>query len=132
MAKSSTSSSEEPAKQTGYAEKQSISTLTPEQTAESIKNIARRIREESAKMRDAVRVIRQSGAIEELTDAVREATLAARDSVREINEASAELKKRGVIKETIAAAREAKDSAYDTAQNVRETVSTNKTNQTPT
>lgn len=103
----------------------SLKEMTPEQTAEAIKNIAKRIREESTKMRETVKVIRQSGAIEELTEAVREATVAARDSAREINEVANDLKQRGVIRETISAAEETKDSARDTAQTMRETVSRN-------
>ena len=33
-------------------------------------------------MRDTVKIIRESGAIEELTDAVKEATMAARDTFK--------------------------------------------------
>jgi len=101
----------------------SLKEMTPEQTAEAIKNIAKRIREESTKMRETVKIIRQSGAIEELTEAVREATLAARDSAKEINEVANELKQKGVIRETISAAEETGASARDTAQTVRDTVS---------
>ena len=99
--------------------------MTPEQTAEAIKNIAKRIREESIKMRETVKIIRQSGAIEELTEAVREATMAARDSAKEINEVANELKQKGVIRETISAAEETGAAARDTAQTVRDTVSRN-------
>ncbi|MGI0048953.1 MAG: hypothetical protein ACREAW_05390 [Nitrososphaera sp.] len=102
-----------------------IKDMTPEQTAEAIKNVAKRIREESTKMREAVKIIRQSGAIEELTEAVREATLAARDSAREINEVANDLKQRGVIRETLTAAEETGASARDTAQTMRDTVSKN-------
>ena len=105
----------------------SIREMTPEQTAEAIRNIARRIREESAKMRDTVKIIRQSGAIEELTEAVREATLAARDSAKEINGVASELKQRGVIRDTINAGEEITASARETAQTVRDTVKRNQT-----
>jgi hypothetical protein len=101
----------------------SIREMTPEQTADAIKNIAKRIREESAKMRESVKVIRQSGAIEELTDAVREAAMAARDSAREINEVATELKQRGVINDTINAAEETGNTAREVAQTVKDTVS---------
>jgi signal transduction histidine kinase len=100
-----------------------IKEMTPEQTAEAIKNIAKRIREESAKMRETVKVIRQSGAIEELTDAVREAAMAARDSAMEINEVATDLRQRGVIKETISAAEETSVTARETAMTVKDTVS---------
>lgn len=103
----------------------SLKEMTPEQTAEAIKNIAKRIREESTKMRETVKIIRQSGAIEELTEAVREATMAARDSAKEINEVANDLKQRGVIRETINAAEETGASARDTAKTVKETVSRN-------
>lgn len=100
----------------------SIREMTPEQTAEAIRNIARRIREESTKMKESVKVIRQSGAIEELTEAVKEATLAARDSAREINGVASELKRRGVIRETIDAGEEIGATARETAQTVKDTV----------
>ena len=97
--------------------------MTPQQTAEAIKNIAKRIREESSKMRETVRVIRQSGAIEELTDAVHEAAMAARDSAREINEVATDLKQRGVIKDTLSAAEETGIAAREAAQSMKDTVS---------
>lgn len=106
----------------------SLKEMTPEQTAEAIKNIAKRIREESAKMRETVKIIRQSGAIEELTEAVREATMAARDSAKEINEVANDLKQKGVIRETISAAEETGAAARDTAQTVRDTVRRNPAN----
>ena len=100
----------------------SIKDMTPEQTAQAIKNIARNIRESSHKMREAVRAIHQSGAIDELTEAVREATIAARDTAKEINDVARDMKERGVIQETIVAAEEVNIAARDTAQTVRETV----------
>ena len=61
--------------------------VNPEKTAESIKNIAKSIREASAKMRETVRTLRESGAIDEITQAVYEATVAARDTAKELNDA---------------------------------------------
>jgi hypothetical protein len=61
-----------------------IRDVTPQQTAEAIKNIAKNICETSYKMREAVRAIGQSGAIDELTEAVCEATIAARDSAQTV------------------------------------------------
>jgi hypothetical protein len=101
----------------------SIKNMTPEQTAEAIKNIARNIRESSYKMREAVRAIRQSGAIDELSEAVKEATIAARDTAKEISDAAKDMKERGVIRETISAAEEVNIAARETAQTVKETVS---------
>jgi hypothetical protein len=63
-----------------------IRDVTPQQTAEAIKNIAKNICETSYKMQEAVRAIRQSGAIDELTEAVREATIAARDSAQTVQQ----------------------------------------------
>jgi hypothetical protein len=115
----------------GKAAKTSFREMTPEQTAEAIRNIARRIREESAKMKDTVKIIRQSGAIEELTEAVREATLAARDSAKEINGVASELKQRGVIRDTINAGEEITATAKETAQTVRDTIKRNQTAESP-
>lgn len=101
----------------------SLKDMTPEQTADAIKNIARNIRESSYKMREAIKAIRQSGAIDELTEAVREATIAARDTAVEISDTAKEMRERGVIRETIIAAEEVNVAARETAQTVRETVS---------
>ena len=101
----------------------SLKDMTPEQTADAIKNIARNIRESSYKMREAIKAIRQSGAIDELTEAVREATIAARDTAIEISDTAKDMRERGVIRETIIAAEEVNVAARETAQTVRETVS---------
>jgi uncharacterized protein YjgD (DUF1641 family) len=103
--------------------KVAIRDMTPEQTAEAIKNIAKNIREGSYKMREAVKVLRESGAIDELTEAVREATVAARDTVKEISDTAKDMKERGVIRETINAAEETTIAARETAETVRDTVS---------
>ncbi len=71
-----------------------------QKTIDSIKNIASNIREASNKTRDTVRVLRQSGAINELTAAISEAMIAARDTTREINETAKDLRDRGVIRDT--------------------------------
>ncbi len=42
----------------------SLKHMTPEQTADTIKNVAKNLRESSYKMREAVRAIRKSGAID--------------------------------------------------------------------
>jgi hypothetical protein len=101
----------------------SLKDMTPEQTADAIKNIARNIRESSYKMREAIKAIRQSGAIDELTEAVREATIAARDTAVEISDTAKDMRERGVIRETIIAAEEVNVAARETAKTVRETVS---------
>lgn len=55
--------------------KTSITQMTPDQTAESIRNIAKGIRETSAKIRETVKTLRHSGAIDEFIQTVHEATL---------------------------------------------------------
>ena len=71
-----------------------------QKTIDSIKNIAINIREASNRARETMRVLRQSGAINELTSAIQEAMIAARDTTREINETAKELRDRGVIRDT--------------------------------
>ena len=109
-----------------------IRDMTPEQTAEAIKSVAKNIRETSYKMREAVRAIRQSGAIDELTEAVREATIAARDTAKEISDTARDMRERGIIRETIDAVEETNIAARETAQTVRETVSKTEQPQTAT
>lgn len=98
-----------------------------QKTIQTIKDVASNIREASSRMRDVVRALRESGAIDELTSAIHEAMIAARDTTREINNTAKELKERGVIKytataveETAAAAREIGESMIHTAQQVGE------------
>ncbi len=100
--------------------KVAIRDMTPEQTAQAIKNVAKNIREGSYKMREAVKAIRESGAIDELTEAVREATIAARDTAKEISDTTKDLKERGVIKETASAVEETTMIAHKTVQSVRD------------
>ena len=94
-------------------------TMNPEQVAQNIKNIARKIREESARMRDTVRVIHESGAVEELSDAIKEAAIAARDTSREISETARVLKERGVIRDTASVVDETARNAIETAETVK-------------
>ena|SRR5437867_5142035 len=89
-----------------------------EETAQAIKDIARRIRQESAKMRETVRIIRQSGAIDELTEAVKEASIAARDTSKEISDVARELKDRGMIRDTAVAVEATAQTAKETGQTI--------------
>jgi uncharacterized protein YjgD (DUF1641 family) len=96
-----------------------------QKTIQTIKDVASNIREASSRMRDVVRALRESGAIDELTSAIHEAMIAARDTTREINNTAKELKERGVIKdtatavdETITTAREIGEMVIHTAQQV--------------
>ena len=89
------------------------------QTAETIRGVARRIREESIRMRELVHAIRQSGAVEELVDSIREASLATRDTAKEINDGARALRDRGAIRETAIAIDETTKAAQETAETVR-------------
>jgi uncharacterized protein Yka (UPF0111/DUF47 family) len=93
--------------------------IDAQQTAETIRGIARRIREESIRMRELVVAIRQSGAVEELVDSFREASLATRDTAKEINDAARALRERGAIRETAVAIDETTKAAQETAETVR-------------
>jgi hypothetical protein len=91
----------------------------PMRKTKQIKTIARRIREESIRMRELVVAIRQSGAVEELVDSLRDASLATRDTAKEINAAAHDLRERGAIRETAAAIDETAKAAQETAETVR-------------
>ena len=95
--------------------------MTPDQTAESIRNIAKGIRETSAKIREMVKTLHHSGAIDEFTQAIHEATLAARNTAKEINETSKDLKERGIINDIANAREETKMVARETLQVARNT-----------
>jgi hypothetical protein len=104
--------------------KTSIRDMTLEHTPEAIKNVANNIPESSFKMREAVKAIHQSGAIDELTEPVREATITTRDTAREISETAKDMRERGAIRETINAAEDVNMAARKTTQTVKDTVST--------
>jgi methyl-accepting chemotaxis protein len=90
-----------------------------QKTVDSIKNIANNIREASSKIRDTVRTLHQSGAIEELTYAIQEAMIAARDTTREISETAKDLRERGVIRDTASAIDETTIAVRETAETVK-------------
>lgn len=111
-------STDKETKTASISETKPTESYNAQQTAQMIKDIARRIREESAKMAETVRVIRQSGAVEELTEAVKQASMAARDSSKDISDAARELKESGVIKDSATALDAAAKTARETAQTV--------------
>jgi hypothetical protein len=88
-------------------------TISKEQAAQNVKDIARIIREQSAMMSETVKFMRESGAIIELTEAIKAATIAARDATREINETAKELKDRGVFRDTASAVDETTRTAKE-------------------
>jgi hypothetical protein len=79
--------------------KTSTRQMTPDQAVDSIRDIAKGIRETSAKIRETIKTLHRSGAIDEFTQAVHEATLATYNATKtkEINETSKDLKERGII-----------------------------------
>ena len=92
-----------------------------ERNAEKIKNIAKNIRDVSINFKETVKTLRESGAIEEITQAVLEASMAARDTAKEINDAAREMKERGIIKDTAAAVEEITITARETAETMKDT-----------
>ena len=103
-----------------YPNKRVPSQLNPGNIAQSIKNLAKGIHEGSYKMRKTVRVLHQSGAINDLTQAVYEATIAARDTAREIRDTAMDLKEDGIIRGTSGAIQETTVAARVTVHTVRD------------
>jgi len=103
-----------------YPNKRVPSQLNPGNIAQSIKTLAKGIHEGSYKMRKTVRVLHQSGAINELTQAVYEATVAARDTAREIRDTAMDLKEDGIIRGTSGAIQETTVAARVTVHTVRD------------
>lgn len=93
--------------------------MTAMEIAEKIKFVAKNIRESSLRVRDTVRILRQSGAIDELADAVHTAVVASRDTAKEISEAARELKESGLINETAAAIEDTTLAARQTMETVK-------------
>ena len=103
-----------------YPNKRVPAQMNPEQIAQSIKNIAKGIHEGSYQMRKTVRILHQSGAFNELTQAVYYATVAARDTAREIRDTARDLKKDGIIGGTSSAMQETTAAARVTVHTVRD------------
>jgi hypothetical protein len=99
-----------------------IRQITPDQTAETIGNIAKGIREASTKIRETIKTIHCSGAICEFAQAIYEATLAARETAKEINETSKDLKEYIKIKDAANAMEETMIAANDTLHVVENTM----------
>ena len=90
-----------------------------QRTVDSIKNIATNIREASTRIRDTVRTLHQSGAIDELTQAIQEAMIATRDTTQEISATARELRERGIIRDTASGIEETAIAAKATAETVK-------------
>ena len=92
----------------------------PVELAQKIILTAKALRESSLRVRETVRIVHESGAIQELAEAIRIAAVASKDTAKEINKSMSELKESGVIKETAAAVEEATLLARQTAKTVNE------------
>ncbi|MDQ6667501.1 MAG: hypothetical protein M3Y53_04645 [Thermoproteota archaeon] len=103
-----------------YPNKRVPAQMNPEQIAKSIKNIAKGIHEGSYQMRKTVRILHQSGALDELTRAVYYATVAARDTAREIRDTARDLKEDGIVRGTASAIQQTTAAARVTVHTVRD------------
>ena len=102
-----------------YPNKRVPAQMNPEQIAQSIKNISKGIHEGSYQLRKTVRILHQSGAFNELTQAVYYATVAACDTAREIRD-TRDLKEDGIIGGTASAIQETTEAARVTVHTVRD------------
>ena len=89
---------------------------TSDQTEESIKNVAKGVRESSSSVIDLILKLTRSGAIEEIARTILEATTAIRDTANEINDIVKDLKERGTIMNIASAVEETTETALDTIQ----------------
>jgi len=87
---------------------------TSDQAAESIKNVAKDIRESSSTLNGLILTLLRSGTIGELARAIHETTTAIRDTANEINDTVNDLKERGIIKDTVNAVKETTNKARET------------------
>jgi hypothetical protein len=86
---------------------------------QTVKNIASSIRNVSTKVRDTVRDLIRSGAIQELALSIKEATIAARDTTKEIEELAKDMRDRGIISHTAIAIEEATIAARATGEAIK-------------
>lgn len=94
--------------------------ITAMEIADKAKLVAKNIRESSLRVRDTVKILRQSGAIDELADAIHTAVAASRDTAKEINEATKELRESGLIRETAVAIEDTTSAVRQTLDTVKE------------
>jgi hypothetical protein len=101
------------------------SDLTAEQAAEAIKSAAKSIRDSSIKIKETARILRQSGAINELAEAVKIAAQASRDTMVEINKSAKEIVDHGAIRETVLAVEQTTVAAKETVNIIKDSFATN-------
>jgi len=94
---------------------------TSDQAAESIKNVAKDMRNSSSSIRELILTFIRSGTIEEMVRTIIETTTAIRDTANEINDTIKDLKEREIIRDTARAVEETTSSALDTIKTVKDT-----------
>jgi methyl-accepting chemotaxis protein len=99
----------------------SAPTLDPglQRKIEGMRNAAATIKDVSVRIRDTVRILRQSGAIDEVVSAVHESSIAMRDTTREISKVTSEIRKRGILRETAKTIDETISAAKDTSESLK-------------
>lgn len=100
--------------------------LASNDTAQSIKNVAKDTRKSSFATKELIYNLVSSGALEEIIRASVETTIAIRDTVNEINHSIRDLKHRGVIQDTAAATLETTNAALDTVDIAKTEIDTKK------
>ena len=102
------------------SQKDAIQQWNPKETVESLQNISKNIRGYSMKIKETMRVLRESGAIPEFAEAIREGSFAIRDTVNDINETTKELKRKGIFVDTASAIENTYKSAEESIETVKE------------
>ena len=93
------------------------------ETVGTIQSVSKNIQEYSLMMREAVKTLRESGAIPEIILAIRESSFAVRDTLQEINQTTQDMKKTGHIVDTADAIETTLKTAEDSVINMKEIAS---------
>ena len=102
------------------SQQDAIQQWNPKETVEALQNISKNIRGYSLKMKETMKVLRESGAIPEFAEAIREGSFAVRDTVNDINETTKELKRKGIFVDTASAIENTFKSAEESIETVKE------------
>ena len=97
-----------------------VNQWSPKETVEALQNISKNIRVYSMKMRETMKVLRESGAIPEFAEAIREGSFAVRDTVRDINETTKEIQRKGIIVDTARSIENTYNSAEESLETVKQ------------
>jgi len=102
------------------SQQDAIQQWNPKETVEALQNISKNIRGYSMKIKETMRVLRESGAIPEFAEAIRESSFAIRDTINDINETTKELKRKGIFVDTASAIENTYKSAEESIETVKE------------